>query len=402
MGMKLSDQKGSKAAILQVLRIYGSISRIALTQTTGLSRATVSISISELIDAGLVREIPNREFTVGRPATSLELVSHTRAILGADLHRNAWTLGAFDLTGNTLKTANIPVSESSPEAAAKQLAREFPDFVNRLDVDPLPFLGLGTPGLVDSERGTILSASDLGWNNVDIGSIMSGEIGWPTVVLNRHRARGLSECRYGMKGNYQNMVYIGIGTGIAAGVFMNGQLFSGSVGGAGEVGHMTMEPDGLPCPCGNTGCLQLYSAEPAIEQEARRLIRMGNTDSIFSDPGFDIQLLKAPDICKAAEEGDAIAASAIRKAATYLGIGMANIVNLYNPDAIILGGAVPSSSRLFVETAARVMQQRAIRPLSNKTEVHASSYNERGGALGAANFALDKLISYSLFTVSKP
>lgn len=398
MRMKLSDLKGSKAAILQALRIHAPISRIALTQLTGLSRATVSVSIAELIESGLVRETENREFSGGRPATSLELVDKSRAIVGAELNKGTWTLGAFDLVGNALKVVKLPVSDSTPEAAVDRLIGAFHDFVGELDVPPIQLLGLGTPGLVDTERGVIVSAADLGWFNIEIGSMINRAIGWPTVVLNRHRARGLSESRNSMERNHTTMVYIGIGSGIAAGLFHKGQLISGALGGAGEVGHMTIEPDGPLCLCGNHGCLQLYSAEPAIEKEARRMVRMGEEHSSLFPPDSDIQLITAKEVCRAADQGDELAVRVVTKAANYLGLAMANIVNLFNPDVIILGGTLPSFSNLFVQTATKVMRQRAMSPLSSKTAVCTSSYNEMGGALGAANFALDRHMSFSLFS----
>jgi predicted NBD/HSP70 family sugar kinase len=400
MNSKFSDQKGSKALILQTLRIQGPISRIALTHFTGLSRATVSVSITELMEANLVRETENREFSGGRPATALELVDRSRAILGAELDNDTWTLGAFDLVGNLLREAKIPVGHMLPLTAMKELADGFHDFVQNLDITPIRLLGLGTPGLVDSDQGVIISAADLGWFNVEIGKMMTEEIGCPTVVLNRHRARGLSESRSSNERNYDTMIYLGIGSGIAAGLFHKGQLISGSLGGAGEVGHMTIEPNGAPCPCGNHGCLQLYASSMAIEQEARRLIRMSgiSSASIFMPNGYDLQQLRAFDICKAAEQGDDIAVSVIHHAAAYLGIAMGNIVNLFNPDVIILGGPLPALSQLYVQTATDVMRQRAMSPLGAKTVVHTSSYSQIGGAWGAANFALDRHMSYSLFS----
>lgn len=399
--MRQSDKKGSKAAILQTLRFQGPISRIALTRLTGLSRATISVCVAELIEAGLVRETLQREFSGGRPAASLELADRSHAILGAELYNNVWTLGAFDLVGNTLRIAKIPLADSSPQTAVRQLGDKLKPFVAQLEAPPLPLLGLCTPGLVDTQRGVIHSVPLLGWHNVELVNMMKEVSDLQTVILNRDRARGLLECRSRMERGYSNVVYVGIGAGIAAGVYYKGELVTGALGGAGEIGHMTIEPDGPLCPCGNNGCLQLYGTEPAIEQEARRLIRLdegeGEGRSSIPMPGGNIQLLSAHDVCLAAEQGDAVAISAVDKAAAYLGIALANIVNFYNPDLIVLGGTLPAASNRFVRTAAKVMRQRAMRPLSDKTVVQTAVPIEMGGALGAANFALDRHMNYDYF-----
>ncbi|WP_240762437.1 ROK family protein [Paenibacillus thalictri] len=381
---------------MQTLRVHGSMSRIELTHLTGLSRATISISIAELIECNLVYETDNRLSTKGRPATTLELVPNSAYIIGADLDNKSWTLGAFDLLGNVVKSAKIPVQTFDPEDSFRTLAEEITVFAEGLDKRPVPLLGLGVPGLVDAGHSIIRSAADLDWQHVNVAELMKKETGWPTVVVNRHRARGLTECRYGAGQQFRNMIYIGVGMGIAAGLYIDRQLLSGSLGGAGEIGHTTIEPNGPLCPCGNHGCLQMLSAGPAIEQEYRKMVRASDDDN-YSGQIVDLQSLKAQDVCAAAEEGDVLAVQAVRNAASYLGIAMANLLNTFNPEAVILGGTVPNASPLFVETATKVMRQRAMRPLASDTIVATSQFKDIGGALGAANFAFDKNISLSFF-----
>ncbi|MBW7458163.1 ROK family protein, partial [Paenibacillus sepulcri] len=287
-----SDQKGSKTSIIQALRMHGSMPRIKLTKVTELSRATISSTISELMDWNLVKETEKAPSTGGRPAISLELVPGSHAIMGADLNDQVWTLGVFDLLGNVLHTTKIPVSSSQPEAAIDELTDQTSKFVKEFDKEVIKLFGLGVPGLVDTRRGIIRSASDLGWSNVDIEEMVNKKLGWPTVAINRHHARGLSECRFGSGSSYKHMIYVGVGSGIAAGIFNDRQLVSGSFGGAGELGHITVEPDGPVCPCGNNGCLHLYSTASAIEQEARKQLRSGQYESLLNGviPGYDLQL----------------------------------------------------------------------------------------------------------------
>ncbi|MBB6732742.1 ROK family transcriptional regulator [Cohnella zeiphila] len=399
----VGDQKGTKVSIIQALRMYGALSRIELTKMTGLSRATISVAIAELIQLNLVKETESRYTTGGRPATLLELCPNSIVVLGADYSNQIWTLGAFDLHGNLINKLTIPSNDSSPQVVVKTLTKHLNNFVDTLETKPIQLIGLGMPGLIDINRGVINSASDLGWCEVDISTMIQQETGWQTAVINRHRARGLSECRFGSGKDFSQVIYIGIGTGIAAGLLNDSQLVTGAIGGAGELGHITIDPDGPLCPCGNQGCLQQLSTGPAMEQEVRMLLRNGAQSSfLYPDVNYDLQLIKADKICSGADAGDELCMKVVHKAASYLGIAMANLVNILNPEAIILGGPIPTGNEYYLKIATHVMNQRAMSPLTANVVVKKSVYNEIGGALGAAIFALDKHMAYSLFKKELP
>jgi predicted NBD/HSP70 family sugar kinase len=317
-------------------------------------------------------------------------------IFGAEYSNSEWTVGAFDLLGNELTAEWVPLADASPEAAVSELAAVLKRLERQYADRAVRLIGLGMPGLVDTERGVIQSAADIGWNDVPIGTLAYGELGWPVVVLNRHRARGLAECRYGAGRQLQQMVYVGVGTGIAAGLFHGRQLIPGMVGGAGEIGHITMEPHGAACPCGNRGCLQQLSSGPAIVQEYAKLAC--HSAAPLRGEQLTATTLDAESICRAAEQGDPVAKHAVRHAAEYLGIALASLVNLFNPQGIILGGSIPTASGLYAKTAEQVMRERAMAPLSQGTAIHIAQIGDIGGALGAAIYALDKHMSLDLLT----
>jgi predicted NBD/HSP70 family sugar kinase/predicted transcriptional regulator len=398
----VGDQKGTKISIIQALRINGAVSRIELSRLTKLSRATISQTITELIDAQLVQETDSRHSTGGRPATLLELKPYSNMIIGADYSDQHLTLGAFDLLGNVIQEKVIPVNNNAPESMIQTLAANMESFISKLDSKPIELIGLGLPGLANINRGYIMSSPSFpGWNDVDITGGVLKAIGWQAVVLNRHRARGLAECRFGAGKEYNESIYIGIGSGIAAGVaagiFSNRQLVLGATGGAGEIGHLTVEPDGPLCPCGNFGCMEQLATGTAMERDIRVLLRSGRLSSINNNNQNNLLDINAEMIAKHADAGDPLCKEVVEKAAGYLGIVMANLVNIINPEAIILGGAIPSYSSHYVTTATQVMHQRAMGSLAANVVVKTSSYKEIGGALGAANFALDQHMSYSLF-----
>jgi predicted NBD/HSP70 family sugar kinase len=394
--MNSVSRTGSKATLLQALRIHGAMPRSRLAQVTGLSRATISVAVAQMIQSGLVVETDDRQVTGGRPAVNVELAAGTRAIIGADLDDQNWTIAAFDLLGHTLKMSQISAHDQSAEAAVEALTQVLPQFMQEIDVSIVPLLGLGVPGLVDSKNGVIRVAADVGWSDIAMSEAVGRVTGWPVVILNRHRARGLAECRFGAAKYHKEVVYVGVGTGIAAGVFVQGQLVPGALGGAGEVGHTTLDMDGPLCSCGNRGCLQVMAAGPALLQEARWRIRVGERSSLVPGPGFDVQLLRAVDVCREAEEGDPLAIAVVEEAGSYLGVALSNLVNILNPEVIVLGGSIPRNSRHYVAAATRTMRQRALGSLAAATEVAIAQLPEIGGALGAANYVLDQHVATCL------
>ncbi|MFD0959264.1 ROK family transcriptional regulator [Paenibacillus chungangensis] len=390
------DQKGSKTAILQCLHKYGAITRVRLAELTGLSRATISTAVSELIGLELVRESKERLNTGGRPAVTLKLKSDTRLVIGADLDPDAWTIGVFDLRFNQIAISRVPIQDRSISSIIGLLVGQVKNFIQDFGKRLLPMIGIGLPGLIDNRNGIIISASHFGWSKVAFSGQIRKELGWPAVILNHNKARGLAECRYGAGRNYHQMIYIGVGRGIAGGIFYNRQLVEGAFNGAGEIGHITMVPNGILCSCGNQGCLQAYSSGSALELQARKRVRLSLDEHTSLTSDEDMMQLRYEKVCQAADKGDWLAREIVEECAQYLGIAMANLVNIINPEAFILGGSVPRNSKLFVDVALKTMRQRSVSQLSQSTEVNVAQFNEFGGALGAANFAMDELFSFPL------
>jgi predicted NBD/HSP70 family sugar kinase len=388
------DQKGSKNAILQMLHKYGALTRIRLSDLTNLSRATISTAVSELIQLGLVKESKEKLTTGGRPAVTLKLVPDSKYIIGADLDPEGWTIVVFDLSFKEITTQRIALEDKSIKFIFNAFIGGISKLIKDFDKRLLPIIGVGLPGIVNSKSGTVISAAHLNWSNIHFAAKVREEIGWETAVLNHNKARGLAECRYGAGKNRDHIVYIGIGNGVAGGIFYDRKLVTGAMDGAGEIGHTTIVPDGVLCNCGKQGCLQAYVSGSAIELQARKMLR--EDASRYYEHIQDVMQLKYDEVCRAADAGDTMSVRIVKEAARYLGISMANLVNILNPEMIILGGTVPNHSQLFVQTAAKVMQQMTLNPLADATDVKVAAFNQFGGALGAANFAMDEHFSYSL------
>jgi len=393
--MKPTD---SKTLIIQAIRKWGPISRAQLSEILGLSRATISEALQVLFKTDWLEECQGENETPGkgRPAQVLTLTPMRRLALGAAYRDGSWTLGAYDANGEAAKVQRYAVPDSDPERVFTVLPSLLNAFVQDLSLPFFPFLGIGAPGLVDMMTNQIESAADLGWAHVDILSLLGDTLPWPIAVINRHRAHGLAECRYGAGRTYDHVIYIGVGSGVAAGIYTNRELFQGSWGGAGELGHLVVDVNGPLCACGNRGCVQTLVSESSVLMKTRSLLRDGHPSQLRESTGHDIALLEIEAVCQAASQGDAVAKDAIEDAADYLGVAMANLVNILNPDCIIIGGRIASAYPPFVERARRQTQGRAMGPLVQRLEVLPAILLENGDALGAAIYAMDTLFHYAL------
>ncbi|MFD2114888.1 ROK family protein [Paenibacillus yanchengensis] len=392
---KYSDQKGSKTTIIQMLRKHGAITRIELAAITQLSKATISIAVNELLELGLVEELEVMPSTGGRPATKLNLTHDSYAVIGVDVNNNEIIVTAFDLRGKVYCSTQLSLTAVDPAFIVQKIREQVDKVTKQLSCPIIPILGVGITGVVDTAAGIVRSSAVLGWQQVPLAKLLQEQLGWTIVIVNRSHARGLSECRFGAGEQHETIIYIGVDSGIGAGLYINRELVQGVSGGAGEIGHTTILLDGPLCACGNKGCLQMVASTTAMEQDARYWVRQGVESVLQSYARTDVELLDMPTICKAGNEGDALASEVIERAATYVGVTLANMVNILNPDSIIIGGSIASECPLYIQAAEKVMRQRAMVQLADRVTVKRGQLDQEGGPLGAITYALDRSVTFA-------
>ena len=260
----------NRARALEILLEERVISRPQLAKRTGLSRATIAILIDELLQAGLVQERGLGDSGGGRPPVLIEFNPHAALALGARLRDHRWGIVLTDLDATVVRHVEMPLSDLAPAAVIAALQEGVAQITEGIDrTRLLPAIGLGTPGLVDMAAGVVKTAVDVGWVDVPIRAMAEEALGMGVYVADRPRVGALAELWCGSEKNVQNLLYISIGTGIAVGVVIQGQLYLGTNSSAGELGHVTVVPDGPLCACGNRGCLQALASGPAIANRAR-------------------------------------------------------------------------------------------------------------------------------------
>jgi glucokinase-like ROK family protein len=381
----------NRARLFEVLKATRVVSRAELARETNLSRTTISVLADELLRTGLVREIGIGDSTGGRPPVLLEFNPNAALALGARLRDHYWTVVVTNLDAQVVQRLDVPVDGTSPVAAIAALKEGVDSLMARIDRERLlPAIGLGTPGLVDMRSGTVKTAVDVGWLEVPIKDMAEEALGLQAFVVNRSKVGALAEFWYGAGQGVKDLIYVAIGTGIAAGIVHSSQLYVGANSSAGELGHVTVLPEGPACPCGNRGCLQQLASGPAIANLARARLREGGGTALRDMVGNHPELLTAEMVFQAAEEGDRLAGEIVRQAAGYLGIAIGNLINLFNPELVILGGSIGRAGQTLIDPLQEEVSRRAMAYPLSVVRIVVSALGPDAGAIGAAVLVLQR------------
>ena len=245
-------------------------------------------------------------------------------------------------------------------------------------------IGVAIAGVLDSKNGILTSSPNLPqWKNVQLKKIMQDRLGLDTFLINDANAAALGEYQFGAGIGAQNLVYLTVSTGIGGGIIIDGKLYEGSTGSAGELGHMTIDADGPRCNCGNYGCLEALASGTAVAREAIERIKSGKM-SILKDMKENISDIMAVDVAKAARRGDKLSIEIIAGASYYLGIGLVNIVNIFNPQVIVIGGGMSKMGGMLIEPAKKIVNQRAFKLPARTARIVRARLGNNSGIIGAA------------------
>lgn len=246
-------------------------------------------------------------------------------------------------------------------------------------------IGFGFPGQIDCDNGIVRILPNIpGWVNVPIAEIMQKEFNVPVKVDNDVRCMALAELNYGAGAGCKNLVCITIGTGIGSGLVINGKLVRGASNAAGEIGHIKLEMhDGLICGCGDTGCFEAYASGPSIVAMAKEYIA-GGKGTKYREIAGSVEAITPAIVCQAAQEGDVVAKKIFERMGEYLGIGLASVVNLLNPERIVIGGGIADAGEILFEPLKRTLKHRAMPIQGEAVEIVHAKLGNTAGLIGAS------------------
>lgn len=293
-----------------------------------------------------------------------------------------------DAGGHVLGEDERPTEVTrGPEAVLARIGDSLRAAMAAAHVRAIAALGVATPGPIDFARGVIVEAANLpGWHEVPVAARLGELFGCPALLENDANAAAWGEFTLGTGPDRpQHLVYLTISTGIGGGLVLDGRLYRGADGAAGELGHIPIVPDGPPCGCGARGCLEALASGTAIARRAREMLAAGRAPILARLAGDDT--LTAELVHQAAEAGDADAALVIAEAGQHLGRGLATVINLFNPEVIVLGGGVAKIGARLLEPALATMHAQALSLPARRVHVVPAALGHRAGALGVAVLA---------------
>jgi glucokinase-like ROK family protein len=382
-------------AILLALLHQRATSRVRLAQLTGLSNTAITNLVDLLLAQGIIveegRDQQNGAST-GRPPTLLQLAPSSRYALGVHIGIGTFRAGVVDLTGQlcvylprTFDPA-MPVTDVLAQIAA--LCRAAIDEAG-IAPERLVGIGVGASGLVDAEHGINVLSPNLAWRDVPIGDILSRQMDLPTVVDNNVRGMALAEAIFGVGRAATSLAFVYGRVGVGAGFVIGNTLYRGSAFVAGEIGHMTIIPaGGALCRCGNTGCLETLVSETEIVRQAEMLAAR-TPDSILAAQLTNSAQPPIERVFAAARMGDQETLALLNERAHYMGTALANLINLMNPDMIVLGGLFAAGHDLLLSPIAETMRRRSFANLGHAVDLRVTDFGPHAGVMGAATLALD-------------
>jgi glucokinase len=314
----------------------------------------------------------------------------TKIYAGVDLGGTNTACALASEDGKIFRERTIPtLSHEGPEAVLDRIACLLTELASDA-AGKLEAVGIGVPGLVDREKGITLFLPNLPtqWRGVPAAAVLKEKIGCPVFLLNDVRAATLGELVFGLGRDVKTMVFFAIGTGIGGGIVVDGGLRLGPLGAAGELGHQTILPDGPLCGCGSRGCLEALASGPAIAAEGVRLLRSGLAPRLYELVGGQAGNVTPKEMTAAAEAGDEAVRQAIVRAADYLGIGVANLVNALHPELVVLGGGVAAIGPLLLDTVRCTVRDRVRMFPVDGVRIECSILEDKAGLHGGVALAM--------------
>ncbi len=360
--------------ILRAIFTHKTISRAELARVTNLTRTTVSELVGGLLEEGLVEEVGRGESIGGKSPILLSVAADSRYLIGLNLTQDKCIGAIVNLLGEIKEMVELPVVDSDGKVAL-ELVYQTIDQLMKKKYKPIVGIGVGTPGLVNTREGVVVNAVNLEWQDLPLGSLLQKKYKLPVLVVNDSQATAIGEFVYGGEHDPdENLIVVNVKHGIGSGILINGRLFQGDGGGAGEIGHVVVQEEGELCRCGRRGCLETVSSVRAV-----------------------LKTLKVDSLDKAQvafESGNAKAKQVVGNAAHYLGISLANLIGTLNIHKIVLTGDMTRFGAAWLNAVNEAMQNASLSRLSENTKLELGALDYRACILGASAFLL--LENYSL------
>lgn len=374
----------NRSTVLNTVKNHGPVSRTSIARRTGLSAATITTISAQLIQDGLVFEKETGDSSGGRRPILLALNPRGGFVIGLKLADDHITGAITDLDATTLANRTALLDGRSLEDALDALTAMVLALLEAAKIrrDQLLGVGLGLAGIVDHHQGVLRYSTFFGWRDIPLAARLEARLNTRVYIDNDVNTLTITEQWFGRGKGYNHFLVVTIGRGVGLGIVLNGQVYQGQAGGAGEFGHTVIDPDGPLCDCGKRGCLEAYASDPVLLARAGEAIQRGELpEDAYSHSG----------LLQAGREGNPAALEIYRRAGQVLGMGIANLVNILTPQLIIISGEGVRAGELLFAPLREALQTHVMPGLAGNTRLQVDAWDDDAWARGAAGLVLRQL-----------
>ena len=389
-----NKRSATQRALLNQFIMQGSSTIPELSKNLGISIPTVTKSLNELMDKGLVQEVGKRDNSSGRVPTIYDLIPTSGYFIGIDPTINSLAFGISDFCGNLVyKKNNIPFHYEDTPACLENLEKLLLDFIDELTIDKSLILGIcmNVAERVDPFEGKAYNKYT--FLDKPLATALSEAVGYPVYVDNDSRSMAYGEYLKGCCNGEKNVVFVNIGWGLGMGLIIDGKLYFGKSGYSGEIGHMSVYDNDIICHCGKLGCMETEVSGLALQRKMTKLLMDGG-QSILSDKVVNQkQTLTLPDILDAIAKEDVLSIEALQKVADELGKNLAGIINIFNPDMLVIGGDLSVTGDYLIQPVKMGIKKYSLNVVNEDSKIVTSQLKDQAGLIGACLMARYRTLS---------
>ncbi|MBU4314133.1 MAG: ROK family transcriptional regulator [Actinobacteria bacterium] len=390
-------QELNRSIILRTIQNYGPISRSEIAKKYKISSTTVTAAVRELIQQGLVYEDGVGKSSGGRKPILIKFFSDSKFIIAVAITNSYIIIAETNLEAKIRRQKKFPVNNLTGKLFIDYLIKSVNQFLKAYpDLTKCIGISITSPGIVDVNKAVICENTKLKLKNIPLKEMMEKQFKLKIWLENDTNAIVLAEKRFGEYRKFKNLIYITIDDGVGAGIVVNEHIFRGCSGGTGEFGHTTIDRNGILCDCGNRGCLENYVNWPAIYSKVLSSIEEGKHTMMLELVKGDINQITPSIFRSALEKNDQLAKEIMTDTAAYLAAGIVNLVNLLNPDIIILGGKVAYDNHFLISQVKKLVFQQALTNLTNRLEICPISLGKDFRIIASAAIPLQEIFHFSI------
>lgn len=382
--------------VLRLVREAESVSRADLARATGLHPSTITRLVAALLEAGLLQESGEGQNDLGRKPIVLSVVEDAIHVVGLAVEAGFVSGVLVNLGARILERIDLPFPPAAEQdSVLETIFAVVAGLLSRAQARGLDVAGIGVAmhGTVDSASGISIFAPAIGWRNVAVAELLEERFGLPVRMENNAKAMALGEAWFGNGQGVRHLLAVKVGQAIGSGVILNGELFVGANFSAGEIGHTTVISDGMRCKCGNFGCLETVASIDAVLKKLRVILKRGDgTSSLLAQGDLDPDELTADDVYQAVLAGDGLACQLWDEVAAYLGVALANTMNILNPAKVLIGGDILPIVDYLLPRIREVVVARVFDPLKAALQIEPVGLGENAVAVGAATLVFRELL----------